>query len=99
MWVYPQGSFRPVNCSEIQGAEMTSETNVRMAAGNLRLELNPSVGGSICGFDWVGEGAAKPILRKCHSRNENVLDASSFPLVPYVNRIRGGCFTFRGRVV
>jgi aldose 1-epimerase len=78
---------------------MASETNVRMAAGNLRLELSPSVGGSICGFDWVGEGAPRPILRKCHSRNENVLDASSFPLVPYVNRIRGGCFTFRGRVV
>jgi aldose 1-epimerase len=38
-------------------------------------------------------------LRECHSRNEKVLDASSFPLVPYVNRIRGGCFTFRGRVV
>jgi aldose 1-epimerase len=38
-------------------------------------------------------------LRECHTRNENVLDASSFPLVPYVNRIRGGCFEFRGRVV
>jgi aldose 1-epimerase len=83
----------------MQGAEMTSETNVRMAAGNLRLELNPSVGGSICGFHWAGEGSARPILRECHSRNEKVLDASSFPLVPYVNRIRGGCFTFRGRVV
>ena len=32
-------------------------------------------------------------------RSENVLDAASFPLVPYVNRIRGGRFTFRGREV
>lgn len=78
---------------------MASETNVRMAAGNLRLQLNPSVGGSICGFEWNAGDEQRPILRKCHSRNENVLDASSFPLVPYVNRIRGGCFTFRGRVV
>ncbi len=31
--------------------------------------------------------------------SENVLDAASFPLVPYVNRIRGGRFTFRGREV
>ena len=28
-----------------------------------------------------------------------MLDACSFPLVPYVNRIRGGCFRFRGREV
>jgi aldose 1-epimerase len=38
-------------------------------------------------------------LRKCHSPLEKVLDASCFPLVPYVNRIRGGRFTFRGREV
>ena len=38
-------------------------------------------------------------MRKCHSPPEKVLDACSFPLVPYVNRIRGGCFTFRGREV
>jgi aldose 1-epimerase len=38
-------------------------------------------------------------LRQCHSSLENVLDAASFPLVPYVNRIRGGRFTFRGREV
>jgi len=38
-------------------------------------------------------------LRKCNSCHENVLEAGSFPLVPYVNRIRGGHFTFRGRGV
>jgi aldose 1-epimerase len=38
-------------------------------------------------------------LRDCHRRPENVLDACSFPLVPYVNRIRGGRFSFRGREV
>lgn len=78
---------------------MTSQINPTLFAGTLRLRLNPSIGGSICGFEWVDDGAAKPILRECHSRNENVLDASCFPLVPYVNRIRGGCFIFRGRVV
>jgi aldose 1-epimerase len=38
-------------------------------------------------------------LRKCHSPLEKVLDACCFPLVPYVNRIRGGCFTFREREI
>jgi aldose 1-epimerase len=36
-------------------------------------------------------------LRKCHSPLEKVLDACSFPLVPFVNRIRSGSFHFRGR--
>lgn len=79
--------------------KMASETAVSLTAGNLRLRLNPSVGGSISAFEWTGDSEPRPILRKCHSRNENVLAASSFPLVPYVNRIRGGCFTFRGREV
>jgi aldose 1-epimerase len=38
-------------------------------------------------------------LRKCHSPPEKVLDAGCFPLVPYVNRVRGGHFRFRGRDV
>jgi aldose 1-epimerase len=38
-------------------------------------------------------------LRKCNSQSQNVLDAACFPLVPYVNRIRGGLFSFRGREV
>jgi len=78
---------------------MTAERSVTISAGKLRLELNPSVGGSISAFEWLGDGSAQPILRKCNSGNENVLEASSFPLVPYVNRIRGGAFDFRGRKV
>jgi aldose 1-epimerase len=78
---------------------MASESSVRLVAGKLRLELNPSVGGSISAFEWTGEASPRPILRECHSRNENVLAASSFPLVPYVNRIRNGRFTFREREV
>jgi len=42
---------------------------------------------------------ARPILRECHSPLRNVLDAASFPLVPYVNRIREGRFTFRRREI
>jgi aldose 1-epimerase len=74
-------------------------SSVRLAAGNLRLELSPSVGGAISAFEWAGANGARPILRKCHSPLEKVLDAACFPLVPFSNRIRGGRFSFRGRDV
>ena len=85
-----------VNNLDIQGLGTGS---VALAAGQLRLELSPSIGGSISAFEWVGDDGAVPILRKCNSPLRNVLDAASFPLVPYVNRIRGGRFAFRGRDV
>ena len=72
---------------------------VTLEAATLRLELSPSIGGAISAFEWTGDGGPKPILRKCHSPLEKVLDAGCFPLVPYVNRIRHGEFTFRGRTV
>jgi aldose 1-epimerase len=78
---------------------MSSETTLRLTAGQLRLQLSPSVGGAISGFEWADRSSARPILRKCHSPLRNVLDADCFPLVPYVNRIRDGRFTFRGREV
>jgi aldose 1-epimerase len=85
-----------VNGFEMQRAEMAS---VILSAGPLRLELSPSVGGSISAFEWTDEDCARAILRKCNSSSENVLDAACFPLVPYSNRIRDGQFTFRGRQV
>jgi aldose 1-epimerase len=78
---------------------MASETAVTLRAEELTLELNPSVGGSICEFVWTRGGASYNLLRKRNSSRQNVLEAASFPLVPYVNRIRGGRFTFCGREV
>ena len=65
----------------------------------LELQLSPSIGGAISGLEFVGPNCRTPVLRKGHSPLENVLDAPNFPLVPYVNRIRGGSFDFRGRTV
>src|SRR4051812_37952846 len=78
---------------------MASQTISALKAGNLQLELSPSVGGSISAFEWSDENRRRSILRDCHGRPENVVDACSFPLVPFVNRIRGGRFRFRGREV
>jgi aldose 1-epimerase len=88
-----------VNCFDIEGLEMPSQTFLTLCAGKLRLELNPSVGGSISEFCWSDGQRLQSLLRKRNSQQENVLGASSFPLVPYVNRIRGGRFTFGGREV
>jgi aldose 1-epimerase len=85
----------------VNGFEMQpSEVDVlALSYGRLRLVLSPSVGGAISAFEWIAEGPPKPILRKCHTPLEKVLDAGCFPLIPYVNRIRGGCFVFRGREI
>ena len=63
----------------------------------LVLQLSPSIGGAISHFAYRGQSGETPILRESHSPLENVLDAASFPLVPFVNRIRGGSFSFRGQ--
>lgn len=78
---------------------MSSQAVIALTAGNLALELSPCIGGSISSFQWIAGGDRRPILRKSHTPLEKVLDACCFPLVPYVNRIRGGGFTFRGRAV
>jgi aldose 1-epimerase len=82
-----------------KGQEMASETILSLTAGNLRLELSPSIGGVISAFEWIDGDRTRPILRDCNSRPENVLEACCFPLVPFANRIRGGRFSFRGREV
>ena len=72
---------------------------VELTSGRLRLQLNPSIGGAISSFEWIGPERRQTLLRECNNPLETVLDAASFPLVPYVNRIRGGRFMFRGREV
>jgi aldose 1-epimerase len=79
---------------------MGSESLIELAAGPLLLTLAPSVGGSIAGFAHVGpDGKKTPIMRGVEGLPRTVLDAASFPLVPFSNRIRGGTFRFRNRNV
>jgi aldose 1-epimerase len=74
-------------------------SSVTLVNDRLRLELSPSIGGAISALEWGRDDGERPVLRKCHSPLKKVLDACCFPLVPYVNRIRGGCFGFRGREI
>lgn len=76
---------------------MSPSRPIILSSNALELGLSPSIGGSISSLDWIDGDRWVSVLRKCNSCHENVLESASFPLVPYVNRIRGGHFTFRGR--
>ena len=100
---YPDLSPRKLHLGESDGQGRVRKLNldapITLTAGRLRLKVSPSIGGAISAFEWMDRDRSTPILRKCNSPLEKVLDASSFPLVPYVNRIRDGRFTFRDREV
>ncbi|HYI43206.1 MAG TPA: hypothetical protein VD768_06255, partial [Sphingomicrobium sp.] len=56
-----------------------------LKAGSLELELAPRVGGAIARFDYANSEGRTPVLRRSPSPLQSVLEAASFPLVPYVN--------------
>jgi aldose 1-epimerase len=73
---------------------------LRLARDPLELWLAPSVGGCITVFNHHSEYERKiPVLRGAAAVPDDILDAACFPLVPFSNRIRNGCFRFRGREV
>lgn len=72
---------------------------VKLACRSLELRIAPEMGGSIARFDVKEPQGIKPVLRGVEGVPGHILEAASFPLVPYVNRIRGGRFAFRGREV
>ena len=75
------------------------DERVELTAGALRVVLCPAVGGSIARFDLLRDGRVEPLLRGTDARYDDALQAACFPLVPFVNRIRGGTFTCDGRTV
>ena len=78
---------------------MTEQDLVTLRAGRLEAAIAPAVGGCLAALDFVESGRRVPVLRGTAGVPTHVLDAASFPLVPYVNRIRGGRFRFRGREI
>ena len=76
-----------------------SAQRLTLRAGMLEAQLLPAVGGSIVRFDHIKEGQRRPLLRGTDAEITDVLDAGCFPLVPFVNRIRGGQFACDGRQI
>lgn len=77
---------------------MSSDRPILRAA-TFELALRPSLGGAIARFEHRDGGRSAAILRELSSGSRNPLEAANFPLVPFVNRVRGGRFNFRGREV
>jgi len=72
---------------------------LKLAAGDLVLELAPEVGGSIARFGLDRAQGYQPLMRPAPDDFRDPLDAGCFPLVPFVNRVRDGRFSFAGRQV
>ncbi len=71
-----------------------------LSVGSLMLQLVPPQGGSIAALVYaMPDGKRIPCLRGVEGNSVDPLDHACFPLVPFVNRIRGGRFSFRGREV
>jgi aldose 1-epimerase len=79
---------------------MASDSFLHLARGPLRLRLAPARGGGIASFDCCAVSGGKiPIFRPADEAAKSPVALASFPLVPFVNRVRGGTFDFRGRTV
>jgi len=63
-----------------------------LRAGELLLEVEPSLGGAVTRFT----SGTFPIFREALAPPASVSDCASFPLIPFSNRIRDGRFTFSG---
>jgi aldose 1-epimerase len=79
---------------------MEPDSFPRLARGPLSLRLAPTLGGGIASFECCAvSGENIKIFRDFDPNDESPTSLSSFPLVPFVNRVRGGAFSFRGRRV
>ena len=79
---------------------MDSDSFPLLVRGPLSLRLAPARGGGIMSFECCAVSGCKIVIFKPMDVDDPSPAApASFPLVPFVNRIRGGAFSFRGRTV
>ena len=75
---------------------------VELRAGATTLAVSPAAGGSITRYASQHDGTTfewmRPALPEA-VQNRSAGGTSSFPLVPFSNRIRNAAFRFRGRVI
>jgi aldose 1-epimerase len=70
--------------------------HIELRAGQLAVDLAPSIGGSIASFRIDGIDVMRP-LSDADRRAGNVLGVASFPMIPFANRIGNNAFEFEGR--
>lgn len=76
---------------------------ITLTAGGFNAVIHPSIGGSLGSFTWQHpDGHRVPLLREMSAAAiaaGSSEAAACFPLMPFSNRIRGGQFSFDGRVI
>jgi hypothetical protein len=74
---------------------------VTLANTHLRLDVAPRLGGGVTRFDWRSDGNLVPVFRRCRHVNAqtDANELACYALLPYSNRIGGGCFNVGGRTV
>ena len=75
---------------------------IELRAGSTRLAVAPEVGGSITRYASERGGATIEWMRPAPPdaiESRSAGGTSSFPMVPFSNRIRDAAFRFRGRVI
>jgi aldose 1-epimerase len=81
-------------------ARMEPDSFPLLARGRLALRLAPALGGGIKSFKCCAvSNGNRAIFRPSEDGASAPTELASFPLVPFVNRVRGGAFSFRGRRV
>ena len=83
---------------------MTQDTPeiIELRAGSTRLAVAPAVGGSITRYASDPDGTSIDWMRPAPPdaiASRSAGGTSSFPLVPFSNRIRDAAFRFRGRTI
>lgn len=69
---------------------------VTLEHGNNRLQIVPSLGGSVTGWEWKSAQGWTPLFRPWDGKAEDLYTVACFPLVPWSNRITQGGFEHEG---
>ncbi|MGS0740296.1 aldose 1-epimerase [Glaciimonas sp. GG7] len=70
---------------------------ITLESATQRLQLLPTLGGSIAAWEWQHAQQWHPLLRGWDGQSKDCTATACFPLVPWSNRITEGEFTHQGR--
>ena len=70
---------------------------IELASGTQRLQVLPTLGGSIAAWDWKLEQRWSPLFRSWDGQSRDCCSTACFPLVPWSNRMTEGGFNHQGQ--
>ncbi|QRX82728.1 aldose 1-epimerase [Glaciimonas sp. PAMC28666] len=76
---------------------LTSVRMIELQSATQRLQVLPTLGGSIAAWDWKLGQQWSPLLRQWDGKSKDRYAMACFPLVPWSNRITEGGFMHQGQ--